>query len=792
MALLRYARISYEEEGLKRWAAVIESEAAAGTPVRQACEYQLCLRARDRMDFSGIAARLSNIISDDPIWKLRRAALHTEIGEYVTATKLITEATAELERRYRLDRNSLSIKSQLGWASWLSRATAVWSTRWDDLPQPRDFAALDIDPPAEIESMERTAADIEEKRREDAIRVQPAFEAGHYREGSSRIHIGSGDSGALLLYEFDQLIEQAGLPLRINHVNICADTAIAAVEVAFQPILEWHVWLLRALHSHLDKPFEQHFSRIAIARMPAATSSALISIIEFAIEFWTRRFKATRGSNLQDDSRHAVDVLRLLLITLSRLTVRMSPEQAENVLRRAVGMAKDPDISFYWLIEALGELAKYAVKAVPTTGQGALALCALEFPLPSEKNGHIPTHPQIVTQIWNVPPVRQEGDTRWDHRVHQLLIAADKGRVGREHAILRLAYLAIRNVLKPEELAAFGKVLWSDVDDKENALPLNTSLTPAAFMQLPAPDGIDVQARLKARLFDADLREAMKLPTPAGTVTIGAKIDSLTVLALTIQNGLTLPADTAARMFDEIVAWEVQVINRQNQFAAAMVKSFNDDIRVSAGHLLTIAVVPALRADQRTEQRARALIAFISRTRSWTSMGALAYFVPSAPGVAVDVISVIRTGFLGSQFQQVMSAAEAVGGWAKLARDGILPELPRSLVEQLITTIETRQISLTATLSSALILLNSNCLQTEDLKRLMQAMSRIRRELRYEDVEFDTMEAVSISLIRAECVKLAVALKDRIADDDGTIQAWIDEAKSDPLPEVRFSLMASS
>ena len=59
----------------------------------------------------------------------------------------------------------------------------------------------------------------------------------------------------------------------------------------------------------------------------------------------------------------------------------------------------------------------------------------------------------------------------------------------------------------------------------------------------------------------------------------------------------------------------------------------------------------------------------------------------------------------------------------------------------------------------------------------MQAISRIRRELRYEDVEFDTMEAVSISLVRAECVKLAVALKDRIADDDGTIEAWINEAK---------------
>jgi len=69
----------------------------------------------------------------------------------------------------------------------------------------------------------------------------------------------------------------------------------------------------------------------------------------------------------------------------------------------------------------------------------------------------------------------------------------------------------------------------------------------------------------------------------------------------------------------------------------------------------------------------------------------------------------------------------------------------------------------------------------------MKALEKIRLEFRYEDADFDSTRAVSISLVRAECVKLAVALKDRIADD-GTLQAWIDEAKSDPLPEVRFSL----
>jgi hypothetical protein len=417
-----------------------------------------------------------------------------------------------------------------------------------------------------------------------------------------------------------------------------------------------------------------------------------------------------------------------------------------------------------------------------------LAWTILEFPLPSEKNAQIPAYPQIVREIWDVWPVRDQADTRSDHRVHQLLAAADKGRPGREHAILSLAYLSMRNVLKPEETAAFGRALWSDADGQENALPLNTSLSPSAFSQLPAPDGIDVQARMRVRLLDVDLREAMKLPMPTGTAAMGRKVDHLASLAYAIQNGLMLPADRAARMFDEIVAWELQTIDRQDPFAAGMVKNFNDTIRFTAGHLLTTAVVPALRVEQRTEQRARNLMAFVTRTRSWTGLGALPHFLPSAREARDDIISIIRRGLIGSESQHVGGAAEAISGWAKLVRNGILLELPRSLVEQLIATIETcREIGLSAMLDAARTLLKDNFLLDEDLKRLMQTMSVIRSEFRYEDVDFDTMRAVSVSLIRAECVKLAVALKGREADD-GTLQGWIDEAKSDPLPEVRFAL----
>jgi hypothetical protein len=59
-------------------------------------------------------------------------------------------------------------------------------------------------------------------------------------------------------------------------------------------------------------------------------------------------------------------------------------------------------------------------------------------------------------------------------------------------------------------------------------------INPGAFLQLPADEGIDVQARVRARLADADLREVMRLPTPTGTTVIGTKIDHLASLTMRI------------------------------------------------------------------------------------------------------------------------------------------------------------------------------------------------------------------------------------------------------------------
>ena len=554
---MRRARVAGDDDGLKRWEKLIESEAAVGASAYLEAQYQLCLRARDRMDLEGIANGLVRIASEEPIWKLRRAALHTEIGGYVKATKLIKEATTDLERRHKLDRNSLAIKSLLAWANWVSRATEHWRAMGStSLTRPRDFRELDIDPAGEIEHIETDARRIEKERREAEVEIQPAFGAGHYRSGSQTIQIGRRDQGIALAYEFDQLTERVGLPIRINHVNICAHAALATAELAYQPTVEWYVWLLRALHSHLDKAFDRYFGRIAIAQMPVDVSATLITAIEAAIQFWTAPYKGAGAEEARGDFGCALDSLRLLLAALSRLTVRMTEEQAKRTFERAVEMATDPQILHHWLLDALGDLAKFAAEAIAAPGRGTLAQAVIQFPLASEKNTSDRFWPLLVNAIWDSKPDRDLSDPNWDARVQQLISASDKGQPARGEAILRLVYLALGNALKPGESEAFGRALWSDLDDNENPLPTNLGiLLTTSLAGLPAPEGIDVKARLGSRLFGADLRKLMAFPS--GTISFGTSgLHQQLLLLLNINYaGLALPPADAIRMFDEIVAW---------------------------------------------------------------------------------------------------------------------------------------------------------------------------------------------------------------------------------------------
>lgn len=788
VALMRHARTSSDRASLEKWARSVEGDAAPDAPEWIDIRYQRCLLLRDELDLIGLAAEIASISSNEPIWKLRKAGLYAEVGEHVRATRLIKEAAAELEQSYRLNRNSIWIKSALAWATWLHRVSEMghFGNR-DHLPRAREFKELKIDPSVELEVLQDDANEIRRKQQDDDAEVIPLFEPGSYRRGGAPAVAAPDHQGFGVLYELDQLMEVVGIPLRLNHVQVGAAAALSIARITYNHSAEWYVLLQRAMHAHMDTPFIRYFGRIAIAQLPSDIAAKIQARLIAAISYWTAALKRAVGDDRRDDRSFAVDELRLALSALSHLTVRMSVAEATDAFHLGDKLTRDTEILHWWIREAAANLSKYALQAIPKARLSALALSVMEFPLSAELGGNLPNWPTLVRELRDAKPDRVVGDPRWDNRVRQLLDAARPGQASRPEAIERLAYLSMGGALTSAEVESFALILWEKLDDSAEQLPADANLLESTFAQLPAPNGIDARARVLARILGRPLPTARNDSGHGDTRISAERQNQLISLYNLAPLGLVIPADRASQLFDQLVAWVPDEGDDRDPLSRGFARQFNDSVRVSASDALTFAIAPAMARWDRDEVRLRRLLDFISRTRSWRAVATLPLFVETVPAL-VDCISLaIHRGLSSSDHYQVSGSASALVRWAKLVDDGILQGMPRMLVEQLLAMIETRQQeSLHVLLNAVEGLVKYRMLTVDDMVRLVRALADIREDVKYTDIALDSRRAVSASLIRQECVRVANLLKSFIGDD-GTLSAWLAEAAHDPLPEVRFA-----
>ena len=148
----------------------------------------------------------------------------------------------------------------------------------------------------------------------------------------------------------------------------------------------------------------------------------------------------------------------------------------------------------------------------------------------------------------------------------------------------------------------------------------------------------------------------------------------------------------------------------------------------------------------------------------------------------------LRRSMVSSNFQQVASASLGLVTWGKLAKRRLTRTAPRPLIEHLISAIETRhEPGLQSHLQAAGTLYIDGFLKPAMVDRLVQALEDLRVETRYEYIALDTRSAVSVSLVRSECAKLAKLLLSHRCNDT-SLQSCLSDATPDVLPEVRFSI----
>ena len=762
LLMLKRARFNNDQQEFEKWLAVIGSHIHFMPDGAAELAYQKALKARDQLDFSAIEREAEAVQGEDPIWKLRKASLLAEVGNFVSSKREVSEAYSELRRRIRHDPNSIWIQSRLAWAYWFFRAVNYFAEGAEIIDTlPEEFRSTRCDPWDYIIYIRERISKQQAAFFKGQQKIEPLFEEGSYRDLSKGMSF-SNEVPAVFLLE--GLTEVVGLPFRWENVNLFSGDVEQLVTTDMQAGSAFFHLSIRAAYSDSSIALKRVFSRITLANTPAEVVDELVTRVISALAYWRERVK----SSPQDRKHHAIEEIRVYMEVLARLSMRLSAARAEAVFGLAMEMGHDKAMHHFWLYEVLDHLISYSLGSIPHTRHSELLLAALDFPLPHEIAHH------QMTDRWPNPIIETScergGSAAFDRSVSRLIDAAGVSLSSSTNSLLRLLPLIQNNVLTPGELNRLAVLLWG-ADPDYKTLP-GVALYSHVLLTLPAPDRQRADSAIASHIFQAAVGLSFTRADLAALV--GASQLKLTPLIPDVKQAVLL--------FDRFVAWRPSPpVSSPFGFG-----SQDQNLTSQVGRALCLCVLPALPSAEITEQRFEQLMALYADAHASSVVIALPFFTGVNDRITNLVASLIRKGMRGHSSGEVMWSAHALYQWTSLAAADKAPKPPENLFMQLGNLIESkRNVGLTALLWTAGELLTKNWLPASEVKILVECLPDLFHSVDYKNIDPTSEEAVTASLIKAQCVGLTLKLAKESPDQ--ALVDLIETARADPLPEVRFA-----
>lgn len=629
LLLLKHARLNNDQPGFNKWVDVLEKNARHMPDCAAEIAYQQALIARDRLDFAAIEKAAKRVSGEDPVWKLRKASLSAEIGNFEASKREISEAYGELRRRSRHDPNSIRIQSRLAWAHWLFRLVNNFSESAELVGTAPDvFRSTRCDPWEYITYIRERISKQQLEFFKSQQKIEPLFEQGSYRDLSSGVSFSNEIPAVFFL---DGLTEIVGLPLRWENLNLLAGDAEQLVTSDAQAgSIPFHL-ALRAASTDSSPAIKRVFSRMTLANTAAEVVGDLVNRVISAIEYWRGRAK----SSPQEKKRYAIEKIRVYVEVLARLSMRLSVDRAKAVFRLAMEIGQDKALHDWWLFEVLEHLISYSLHSIPSAQHSELLLEALSFPLPTEIAG------QQMADRWPNPVIDSAFDrgnsTAFDRAVSRLIDSARVGLSSSTPSLLRLLPLIRHNVLKQDELDKLAAMLWGANPDYKS-LP-TIALYSHALLTLPAPDRQRANSAIASHLFEAE----------SGLFFTDAHLAGL-IGASQLKSAPLLPDEKQALLlFERLTAW------RPTPPVADLFGfgSRREDLIGQVGQVLCLCVLPVLPSTEITEQRFELLMALYTDANASSVVMALPYFTGVSDRITNLVASLIRKGMRGHSAKEV-------------------------------------------------------------------------------------------------------------------------------------------
>ncbi|MDW9689377.1 hypothetical protein GOB50_30950 [Sinorhizobium meliloti] len=740
--------------------------------------YEKCLWARGQLDYPTMASHVAQIDASDPVWAFRRARILCLLGRSREAVKLVRIAHTEIKLRRLRDKHSVWLLSRQAWAQFIIRNAWLDDSsedKYDFVQWPPIYAEAKCDPWDELQHL-RSRVDEESNREGDFERREvPLYDPGFHRTKTG----GRGRVAGFVISPYNELLrfhDYTGLAeFRGSNAGAILERAAKLLEVG-KPEATWATALAI---SRRDGLIDERFNRISVALLDADTVRKLAGQLKAAIEYGRQRL--WDGPPDEDGNRRStiwVERIPLQLELLSRLVVRLDNAEAEEYFKWGIQLAQQADWVHWWLFESHANMLERSFSTMSPGQRAGLAEDIINFPLYGEKSsrGNERHWPELAEKLMAVSTLIVRPPGKWDVRIAQLIQRARETE-DRTRALIRLLVLSRAEVLTDDERSALDAAVWSK-SNQQGLLPGGAELRPFAWLELAAND--------YSRVVAAFVHDVVQ-PLREGEIWDAAALSSLSVAVERNSDKGNVIIDTNASLeiANHLVKWRPKKIEGDGYFA-----SEQKELAFYCSDALARAILPSLPADAYTEDL---YDSFLEATRDDAVpelVLAAPYFAINRPDNSGEILRIIRRAMISRDRGVASLGLQAVELWAKFAREDTLP-FPAILASDAATLCGARHdTSLHAALRTCNKLITSGQIDEPDIERLEQALDLMLVDTAYENQSGTHLNAVTLTLVRAECVRMAARLL-RLGRSARSLRTWADLCASDPLPEVRMALLGN-
>ena len=794
-ALVTAARFGFDQVAFERATKTLDAFQEEDLEVRHHIHHEKCLWAVYHRDFNSLDDLLANWKTEncDPAWMMRKAAMLWEAGRNSEAEELLNNSMS-LFKAMPVNENSLANLSRESWATLVALDGNNRITAFDRI---RELVPMRCDVFGERQSV---TDDMGKGRSEEA---PPHFDINRRRGTSERWH---NYNPPAVGYRAVRLSEMAGLPPFTVHSTIWAEVLRKAAEEVADYDLEFAIRLvLRACTGENDKTLERILTRNRIATMPTelavALSESCLNAIDKAV-----RDKVTQVSASQNRFNTAAEVL-------SRLAIRLEPDQAESILNKAVEYCESAELANSVVGESIRNLLTRSWEALPDDrrqhramdllGVGIVGLTGIEpiiehrWPDPGEVVA------SSKTQLLRTP----ENEPQWQSTVDLLTRALTGNAAARRRASIRMMPILESKLLAEEESLKIANALWTQIYTESDGLPGGTALPDCQFLTLPEPTPGLAQEKFHSKWLSPnkdsmyDIQRNSSGIQISGDSTNGLNHDPRDVESRLWQAGqairilrereeeLNLSAAEKTHLEDLVKYWTEDPMPQPEhwglfQMFTELTKRRLSDVAAALPPVLEEINAPSAlaeklyaKAQRLTEKQIPAL--FLS--------AALVKFIPER---SEDIAIALRVGMTSDDDELATNALSGLYIWLKAVSDSEsqVPQPPDDLVREVGIAIASRRstVVVPALQVAKWIFHEGQSSHKESIQQLVEdGLTYLIEELRY-DRKHESPDEVPRK--RLYCVELAAEMARDGLNESPAVTSWLEAATEDPLPEVRESV----